>query len=126
MRSARRDDRGAVTAEFVIVLPAVLAVLALAVAAVLLATHRVALTSAAAEIARLEARGDDEAARQRLAGMGTGVFAAREREGPLHCVLLRSHPASGLLAIVEISARGCAALVDTAVGASGDSAAGAR
>jgi hypothetical protein len=126
MRWVRRDDRGAVTAEFVIVLPAVLAVLALAVAAVLLATHRVALTSAAAEIARLEARGGDEAARQRLAGMGTGVSAARERNGPLHCVHLRFRPASGLLAIAEVSARGCAAVVDTAVGASDDPTTGSR
>lgn len=112
MRWARRDDRGAVTAEFAIVLPAVLAVLALAVAAIVLAAHRVALTSAAAEVARLEARGDDDAARHRLAEAGPGTAVSRERDGPLHCVTLRSHPASGLLAVAEVTARGCAAVLD--------------
>lgn len=106
---ALRGERGAVAAEFVIVLPAVLAVLVLAVGAILLAAHRVALTSAAAEVARLEARGDQTAARARLSGLGA-VDVFRERSGPLHCVVLSARPGSALLAMVEIRARGCAAV----------------
>lgn len=120
---ALRADRGAVTAEFVVVLPAVLAVLALAVGAILLATHRVALTSAAAEVARLEARGDDAAAQQRLATLGSKTEVDRERSGSLLCVTLRARPAAGLLAVVELSSRGCAAIVDDPLGAGSASSA---
>lgn len=120
---ALRADRGAVTAEFAVVLPAVLAVLALAVGAIMLATHRVALASAAAEVARLEARGDDAAAQQRLATLGPKTEAVRERSGSLLCVTLRARPAAGLLAVVELSARGCAAIVDDPLGAGSASSA---
>lgn len=95
-------------------MPAVLAVLVLAVGAILLATHRVALTSAAAEIARLEARGDGASARARLSELHAGPEISRERAGPLHCVTLSARPGSALLANVEIAARGCAAVVDGA------------
>jgi len=108
MRSVLRDDRGSVTAEFVIVLPAVLAVLALAVGAIMLAAQRVVLTSAAAEVARLEARGDAVEASERLAAL-PGVRVQREQRGSLHCVSLSTRPTGGLLAAVGVSARSCAA-----------------
>lgn len=94
------------------VLPAVLAVLVVALVAILLAAQRVTLTSAAFEISRLEARGDHAAAVTQLSRLAGGTAVARERDGPLHCVTLRSHPASGLLAVAEVTARGCAAVLD--------------
>ncbi|MFV0432374.1 MAG: TadE/TadG family type IV pilus assembly protein [Leucobacter sp.] len=106
-----RDERGTVTAEFAIVLPAVLAVLGLVIGALLLASHRVALVSVAADVARLEARGDEDAAKARL-GEARGVRAERERRGALHCVTLRSSPAGGALAAISVSARACAATSD--------------
>ena len=52
-----RDERGSVTAEFAVALPAMLLVLLLAIGAIALATQRLSLSSAAAQMARLEARG---------------------------------------------------------------------
>ena len=107
-----QNERGAVTAEFVILLPALIAVLLCAVGAILLAAHRVALTAAAAELVRLEARGDGSAAQARLADLGAGVSVARARDGPLLCLVLRSRPGVGALAAVQVEARACAANVD--------------
>lgn len=119
MRSVLRDEKGAVTAEFVIVLPAVLAVLTLSVAAILLASHQVVLTSAAAEVARLEARDDGEGARRHLESLGIHAEIARSAEGSLHCVTLSSRPAPGILAAIEISARGCSVRSDSVTSNSG-------
>ncbi len=110
MRSVPPGDRGAVTAEFALALPVLLAVLMLAVGSILLATHRVTLASAAAEVARLEARGDMPAARQRLAGLGSGIGVTRSRDGPLLCIALRMHPVGGLLSAIAVSATACAAV----------------
>lgn len=100
------------TAEFAVVMPVLLAVLLIAVSAVLLAGHRVALTAAAAEVARLEARGDAAAARARLSALHEAVGVSRSRDGPLLCLTLRARPARGALSAVELSARGCAAVVE--------------
>lgn len=107
-----RGDRGAVTAEFVVLLPALLAVMLCAVGVVLFAAHRVALTAAAAELARLEARGDNASAQARLADLGRSVSIARVRDAPLLCVTLRSRPGAGAFAVVEVEARACAAIAD--------------
>ena len=50
-----RDERGAVTAEFAIVLPVVVAILGLVIGAITLAAHRMTLVSLSAELARFEA-----------------------------------------------------------------------
>lgn len=107
-----QSDRGAVVAEFTIVLPAILMVLMLAVGAILLATQRVALTSAAAEVARLEARGDSGAS-ARLGALPSGVSVARSRTNGLYCVTLDARPLGGLLGSVGVSARGCAAEIQS-------------
>jgi len=60
MRSAL-NDRGAVTAEFAVALPAILVVLALAVGALSAAAGAVRLQHAAAEASRLLGRGEDDA-----------------------------------------------------------------
>ncbi|SDQ18937.1 TadE/TadG family type IV pilus assembly protein [Leucobacter chromiiresistens] len=109
LAALRHDERGTVTAEFAIVVPAVLAVLGLVIGGVLLAAHRIALVSASAEIARFEARGDDALAEERLNALGGRVEVEREDDGSLHCVVLRSQPAGGLLAHVTLTSRSCAA-----------------
>ncbi len=98
------------TAEFAVVLPAALMVLALAVGSIMLATHRLVLSSAASEVARLEARGDSAAAGARLGELGAAVNAQRHSLGVLHCVTLSSAPMGGLLARIAVSAKGCAAM----------------
>lgn len=109
-----RDDRGSTTAEFAVVLPAVLMVLALMLGSILLGAQRLMLTSAAAEVARLEARGDLAAAGARLGSLAFVSAVQRSREGPLHCVTLSASPGAGLLAAIQLSARGCAAAIEGA------------
>ncbi|NLA64527.1 MAG: pilus assembly protein [Leucobacter sp.] len=106
---ALHDERGSITAEFAVVLPAVLMVLVLAVGSIMLSAQQVVLVAAAAEIARLEARDDQGAARARLDTLGFAVTVRRSEHGALHCVHLAASPGGGLLAALEISARACAA-----------------
>lgn len=120
-RAAMLGDRGSVTAEFAIVLPAVLMVLVLSVGSIMIATQRLALTSAAAEMARHEARGDSASANAVLGGLGgpgdgqgDAASVARSGSGALHCVTLSMHPGSGLLSAISISGRGCAAVSEAA------------
>ncbi len=103
-----RDERGSVTAEFAVVLPAILAVLALVLGGIMLAGRRIELVSASAELARLEARGDTELAAEREQRLPEGVRIVRERSGQLLCVRLQAAPGSGVLAAIGISARSCA------------------
>lgn len=98
------------TAEFAIVLPAVVAVLGIVIGGVALSAHRITLVSAAAEAARLEARG--ESAEQRLGELGSGVTVSRSERDGLHCVALASRPVGGLLASVAVHGTSCAALSD--------------
>ena len=106
---ARLGERGAVTAEFAIVLPTALLVLGCILAGVLLGAHRVALTSAAAELARLEARGDSALAAEQLGQMPSGTRVTRVDPGGLHCVTLSLAPARGPLSSISVSATACAA-----------------
>ncbi|WP_125098694.1 TadE/TadG family type IV pilus assembly protein [Leucobacter chromiireducens] len=106
-----REERGAVTAEFAIVLPVVVAVLGLVIGGTVLAAHRITLVSQASELARTEARGDMRLARSVEAQLSDDVTVEREQRGPLHCVVLRSAPVGGLLRAVEARAESCAALV---------------
>lgn len=108
------DDRGSVTAEFAIVLPAALLVLGLAVGSIMLATQRLVLSSTAAELARHEARGDQAAATATHRQLSAGVTVQRGREGALHCVTLSSSPVGGLLSAIKVSAKGCAAVSESA------------
>lgn len=106
-----RDETGSATAEFAVVLPAVLLVLGIALGGLQLATKRLLLASAAADIARASARGDTDAADTRLAelsGFGGGVRRAERDEGDLGCVTLTASPGSGMLSTITLSATGCA------------------
>lgn len=102
------SDRGTVTAEFAVVLPAVLIVLGVVISGIVLAAHRLTLVSLSGEIARLEARADEGASAQLLERVGPDIDVARDALGPLHCVTLTSHPARGILSGVGVSARSCA------------------
>jgi len=102
------DERGTVTAEFAIVLPVVLVVLGLVIGGIVIASHRATLVSVAAEVARLEARGDAALAAERLDELGGAVEAQREIRGRLSCVALRSRPGGGLLSSIGVEAEACA------------------
>lgn len=79
-------DRGAVTAEFAVALPAALVVLTLGVGAVGVAAQQVRLTQSAASIARMLARGDDEAFA--LSRVEAGTSARASHADGLVCVQL--------------------------------------
>lgn len=106
---AMKDDSGAITAEYVVVLPAVLLVLMLVIGGIMVSAQRLVLTSAAAQIARLEARGEIKGANARLGHLPSGVQISRELSGEVRCVTLSWSPELGLLSQIHISATGCAA-----------------
>lgn len=114
-RALLRGERGAVSAEFAIVLPAVLVVLGLVIGGIAISAHRIALASAAAEVARLEARGGGAEAEERLAVLGPEIVVRRQSEGALHCVSLTAHPGSGPFRGIAVSERACAAISDAGV-----------
>ena len=113
-REFLRDERGSVTAEFAVVLPAVVAVLGLVIGGVWLAAHRIALVSIAAELCRAEARGERGAAEQHLARLPAGTTVSRENHEGVLCVTLRTKPAEGLLRVVTLSVESCAAVSEGA------------
>ncbi|SDQ84587.1 TadE family type IV pilus minor pilin [Microbacterium sp. cf332] len=82
----RNDDRGSVTAEFAVVVPAAVLVVLLAVAALAAAGTQIRLEHAAAQAARLVARGEDEArAREMVAGAAGGASLTVRVHGDLTC-----------------------------------------
>ncbi|MGO3146307.1 MAG: TadE/TadG family type IV pilus assembly protein [Leucobacter sp.] len=105
-----RDERGSVTAEFAITVPAVLLVLGIVIGGIHLAAERVALVSLAGDVARLEARGDSSLAASRIASDGRSPTIRREHDGGVLCVEATSAPRPGLLAAIQVQGRGCAAL----------------
>lgn len=107
-----RDERGTVTAEFAVVVTAVLVILGLVVGGIVIATNRLTLASAAADIVRLEARGDTDLAAARLAGAGEGVTVEREHRGGLLCITLRTGAPSGMLAMLAVTGDACAVATD--------------
>ena len=111
LAALRHDERGTVTAEFAIVVPAVLAALGLVIGGIYVAAHRITLVSASAEIARSEARGDAELAQKHLDSLGDRVEIERVEDGVLHCVTLRSRPGGGPLARIAVESRSCAARI---------------
>ena len=109
-RSLRADERGSITAEFAITVPAVLVVLAVIVGGVQLAGQQAGLTALAGDLARLEARGDSALAAARLRSFGGQPVVERHETGGVLCVTARASPRSGLLAAVTVTASGCAAI----------------
>lgn len=98
------DERGAVTAEFAVALPAVVVVLALGVGILGSAAATVRLQHAVTESARLLGRGDADA----LAGVADrGGSASVERQDGLVCVAAVA-PVPGGLPLSAVTARACA------------------
>lgn len=100
-------EKGSVTAEFAMVLPAVLLVVAVILAALSLSAKQVNFTAVAAEIARLEARGDVLAAGS-LQPPNTQI--SREHIAGLLCVTVTGS-GQGLGRALTVAGRSCAALV---------------
>lgn len=111
LRGVLRDDRGAVTAEFAITVPAVILVLGVVLSALFLGAERIALTSLAGDVARLEARGDAALAAVRIGAFTGSPTIERERVGGILCVTA-TRGGSGILAPLMVAGRGCAAVAE--------------
>ncbi|WP_394289485.1 TadE family type IV pilus minor pilin [Microbacterium sp.] len=101
-----RDERGSATAEFAVVVPAVVVVLALAISALGVGGRQVRLEQGAAQAARLAARGDSVESVERALDI-EGLHTARSRSGDLVCVRLTA-PAGAVLPLPDLRARSCA------------------
>lgn len=107
-RLAARGDRGAVTAETAIAIPAVVLVLVASLQGVGAATVLLRAQDAAADAARSLARGDpaSASAAQTAAALPGGVLASDRSEGVV-CATVSARPS--ILAIpIALSARSCA------------------
>jgi Flp pilus assembly protein TadG len=109
MRSPSADgERGSVTAEFAVALPAIALVLAACLASVQLVAEQVRLTDAAADAARSLGRGESEADAAAIAGrIAARAALAVSLEEPFVCVTLSSS-GDGLLGAIELHAESCA------------------
>ncbi|BDV31363.1 TadE family type IV pilus minor pilin [Microbacterium terricola] len=96
------DDRGSVVAEFAVALPAVVLVLALGAGALAASGRQVRMQDAAADAARLAARGESDA---RVRAAAPGAATVISTEGDLVCVRLT---APGPLPGLTLSASSCA------------------
>jgi Flp pilus assembly protein TadG len=109
MRSRSDDgDRGSVTAEFAVALPAIALVLAACLASVVLVAQQVRLQDAAADAARALGRGEAAGAAGSIADrVSGGARLSSWTEDPFVCVAL-SADGAGLLAAIELRAESCA------------------
>ena len=107
IRRGLGGDRGSVVAEFAVALPAVALVVLLGAGALGACARQVRLQDAAADAARLIARGESEArAHEVVAAAASGARTAIERRGEIVCVTV-SAPAGSALPLA-LSATGCA------------------
>lgn len=123
MRTAGADERGSVTAEFAMVLPALAIVLALGATAAQCGVVEMRLADAAADAARMIGRGESAArAAARIDTAQAGASMSVTRDGALVCVTASAVPPGGFASTLslELSALGCA-LDDTVTrGADGE------
>ena len=99
-------DRGSVVAEFAVAFPAVALVVLFGVGALAAGATHVRLQDAAADAARIVARGEPHAAATRaVTDAVSGAAASVEQRGDLVCVTVTAP--SGIIA-VTLSARSCA------------------
>lgn len=107
-RRLAADERGSVTAEFAVVLPAVVLLIALAAATLSAAGRQVALEQAAGQAARLAARGESAARVREVARQLAPVASLSvSRDGELVCITV-SAPAAVPLPLPPLRAEGCA------------------
>lgn len=102
-------DRGSVTAELAVALPAVVIVLALCIAGVQVGAAQVRVTSAAADAARALGRGESDATAARIAQgvSGAPVTLAAHRDAEFVCAEVSGTP-GGLLGAITLRASSCA------------------
>ena len=96
MSTARNGDGGSVTAEFAIVVPAVIAVLALVLGGIALGRDALSYATAANHAARAMARGQDpEQVRQSVTANLPGVLVEITEDLGEVCVTVRAERAGG-------------------------------
>jgi hypothetical protein len=101
-------ERGSVTAEFAVALPAVVLVLGLALGALAVGSQSVRLQDAAGLAARALARGEPPGEVAGIAGaLVPGVGLARSDRSGLVCAVLAVR-AAGVLSGIELRAESCA------------------
>ncbi|MCY7325083.1 MAG: pilus assembly protein [Microbacteriaceae bacterium] len=107
---AVRGERGSVTTEFAVLMPAVLLLLGLGLSAAQVSSRQLQLQDAAADAARVIARGEGvPAAERHLATLVPGAVLRGQTTGDMLCVLLSAPGAPrGLFAAVRLEARSCA------------------
>lgn len=104
----RRDDAGTATAEFAVAVPAAVIVLALTVGAMGASGRQVRLEHAAAQAARLSARGEPaERARSAVTALVSGGVVDLIHDGDVVCADV-SAPAGIPLPFGPLHARSCA------------------
>ncbi|AZC14560.1 MULTISPECIES: TadE family type IV pilus minor pilin [unclassified Microbacterium] len=99
-------DRGSVVAEFAVALPAVIVVVLLSVAALTVSAQQVRLQDAAADAARLAARGEDgDRVHGAIRAAVAGARGTVSHEGDLVCVsaVAPAHPVLPM----TLTARSC-------------------
>ena len=109
MRSPSPGDRGAVTAELAVALPAVLLVLATCLSALRLGAEQVLLTDAAGLAARSAARADPPGRTAAVLAATAGRLTAVTRSAGVVCAEVAVDAALvGTLVRIPLRARGCA------------------
>lgn len=109
MRSRWADrERGSVTAEFAVALPAIALVLAASLAAVHVAAVQVRLADAAADAARALGRGETASVAAAIAARNAaGARLSTSIDEPFVCATLTGR-AGGVLSALELRAESCA------------------
>ncbi|WP_221586358.1 TadE family type IV pilus minor pilin [Microbacterium sp. G2-8] len=100
-------DRGSASAEFAVALPALILVILLGVGALLASSTHVRLQDAAADAARLAARGEPDRAASVIEHAVAGATSSLSDEGDLICVSAAIEVGVGS-ARVPLSATSCA------------------
>jgi len=107
--SIGHDERGSVTAEFAVIVPAVVLIVVLTVATLAGSARQIRLEQATAQAARLAARGEDDTrVRSVFAAVGGGADVQVTVEGDLVCARARV-PAPVPLPVPPLRAEACAA-----------------
>lgn len=110
-RPVGTGESGGVTAEFAVLVPAVLLVLGLALGCMGVVAQQVRVTDAAAGAARSLGRGDSpDTARTRVAAWIGAADISSRREGDFVCVRVEQVPgfAPAAVAGLRVAARSCA------------------
>jgi len=103
----RQDDAGSATAEFAVVVPVVVLVIALAAGTLSAVSRQVRLEHAVAQAARVAARGESGRVGEVIAAIAGGAVAGVGGEGDLVCVEATLSPGVPL-PLPPLRARSCA------------------